>query len=377
MSRAISVEPFPPGEYIQDELDARGWTHDDLAEVIGRTKRHVSRLLSGETAIGSETAVALGQAFGTSAEMWINLQTSYELSKAAIADKVIAQRADLYSKAPVRELKKRNWIPADVDDVSELNSAVLQFLQLPSWDAQPKLKLAARKSTTYASHSFSQLAWGCRALQLGACVAAAKYRDENIEGVFAELRKLIANPEDIRRIPALLASLGIRLVIVEHLPKTLIDGAAMWLDESSPVIALSLRIGRIDNFWFNLFHELVHIKYRHAPVVDIALNEATSDDDSGGEAELVANREAANYLIPSDKMESFIARHRPVFYQAKVIQFANIRGVHPGIVVGQLHHQGVIDYRQLTKLIVDIRPHIKGSALTDGWGDNPLIAKRT
>ena len=373
MNKVISIEVVLPGDIIQEELDARGWTHDDLAEVTGRTRQHIRNLIKGKTAIGPESARELAEAFGTSAEMWMNLQTSYELSKAASADRMIAQRAKLYENTPVREMKKRSWIP-DTNDIAQLESSMLKFLDLTSWDAQPKLKLAARKSTSYSAHTFAQLAWGCRALQLGSCLTAGRYEDANMEGVISELRTLTANPEDIRRVPAVLASFGIRLVVIEHLQKTRIDGAAMWLDKHSPVIALSLRFGRIDNFWFNLFHELVHIKYRHEPVVDVGLNDTNAEDDDGGETEAIANREGANYLINSDKIESFIARHSPLFYQAKVIQFANARGVHPGIVVGQLHYRKAIDYRQLTKLTVDIRPYIKGIALTDGWGDCPLVS---
>lgn len=373
MNKVVSIEAVMPGEVIQEELDARGWTHDDLAEVMGRTRQHVRNILKGKTAVGPESAVELGQAFGTSPELWINLQTSYELSKAAMDDRAIAKRADLYAKAPVREMKKRNWIP-DTSDVVQLESSVLKFMHIASWDDIPKLQFAARKSTTYSMHTYAQVVWGYRALQLGSCLTAAKYEDSNFEGAVSELRKLIPNPEDIRKVPALLASFGIRLVVIEHLQKTRIDGAAMWLDNNSPIVALSLRFGRIDNFWFNLFHEMVHIKYRHIPVVDVGLNDSSPDDENGGEDEQIANSESANYLIPSEKMESFIMRHKPLFYQAKVIQFANARGVHPGIVVGQLHHRKAIDYRQLTKLTPDIRPHIKGIALTDGWGDCPLVS---
>jgi HTH-type transcriptional regulator / antitoxin HigA len=184
---------------------------------------------------------------------------------------------------------------------------------------------------------------------------------------------LATNPEDVRLVPSVLASIGIRLVIVQHLQGTKIDAAAMWLNESSPVIAMSMRFGRIDNFWHNLFHEIIHIKYRDDPVIDIAMNDP-DDRDDGGDIELRANLEAAEALIPKDKMESFIARHKPLFYQAKVIQFAGARGVHPGIAVGQLHRRGELDYKQLRKLLVDVRQYLIGSALTDGWGDCPVIA---
>jgi HTH-type transcriptional regulator/antitoxin HigA len=364
----ISVEPFPPGEYIQDELDARGWTQDDLADVMHRTRQHIGRLIKGQTAIGPETASELAAAFGTSAEMWMNLQTSYELSKAVCDEENIARRAALYASIPVREMRKRNWIPGG-DDVAALESDVCRFLGVSSLNDEPAFSIAARKSTSYESHTWGQIAWGCRARQLAERVGAAPYVDGNIDAGMPELLALAANPRDIRRVPAVLASMGIRLVIVQHLQSTKIDGGAMWIDDHTPVIALSLRYGRIDNFWHNLVHELIHIKYRDKPVIDVGLNEVPGE--GGGEIEERANREAATHLIPPDKLESFIARNTPLFYQSKVIQFANARGVHPGIVAGQLQRR-TGDYTKLRKLQVDIRQQIIGMALTDGWGDCPI-----
>ena len=57
----------------------------------------------------------------------------------------------------------------------------------------------------------------------------------------------------------LLAKNGVPLVIVQHLPKTYLDGAALRLGDGRPVIALTLRYDRIDNFWFCLLHELAHV----------------------------------------------------------------------------------------------------------------------
>lgn len=371
MDKTISVEAFPPGEYIQDEMDAREWTQDDLAAVMGRTRQHINRLIKGQTAIGPESAIELAAAFGTSSQLWMNLQTSYELSKAKCEEEEIQQRAKLYSKVPVRQLQKRGWL-SDSTLPGELDNECLRFFRMPTWDAIPDIQIAARKSTTYDVHTFAQLAWGCRARQLGMCVRAAKYVDGNFEPGVAALRKLIENPQDIRLVPSALAEMGVRLVIVQHLPETKIDGAAIWIDDDSPVVALSLRFGRIDNFWHNLFHELIHIKYREKPVIDVDLNGEDSSAD-GGESEKRANQEAANYLIPSEKLESFIARHDSLFYQAKIVQFAGARGVHPGIVVGQLQKRNKLKYNQHRSYLVDIRQYIHGQALTDGWGDCPTI----
>ena len=54
-------------------------------------------------------------------------------------------------------------------------------------------------------------------------------------------------------------NLGVRFAIVPHLSKTYLDGGALHLDNriDQPVIALTLRYGRIDSFWFTLMHEIV------------------------------------------------------------------------------------------------------------------------
>ena len=66
-------EAFPPGEYLRDELEERGWTGEEFAEIIGRPVQTVSEILNGRKQIVSETALAIADALGTSAELWVNL----------------------------------------------------------------------------------------------------------------------------------------------------------------------------------------------------------------------------------------------------------------------------------------------------------------
>ena len=78
------AEPFLPGEYIKDEMEARDWTQDDLAEVMQLSRRQVMDLIQGKPGITADTAHRLASAFdGQSPETWMNLQTSYELALAA------------------------------------------------------------------------------------------------------------------------------------------------------------------------------------------------------------------------------------------------------------------------------------------------------
>ena len=357
---------FPPGEYIQEELDARGWTQEDLSQILNITRRHVANLIAGSSALTPDVAVSLGQAFGQNPQTWMNLQVTYELALAAQKDRDTAKRAAIFDKVPVRELKKRCWLP-DVDDADELEKAVCRLLRIDSIDAEPQFAIAARKSTNYGYENSAQVAWYMRARSLAERVPAVTYNEGDLEDGIAALLGLASNPEDARRIPQFLGKMGIRLVLLQHLAKTKIEGAAFWLDDNSPAIALSLRYDRIDNLWFNLLHELVHIKYRHASGVD---TDVDMNDGELPENEVIANTEAANYLIPREKLGSFIRRIKPLYYQQRVIQFAQSLGVHPGIVVGQLHKREELKPSQLRKLLVPVRCFLIGQTITDGWGND-------
>jgi HTH-type transcriptional regulator / antitoxin HigA len=359
----VPAEPFPPGEYIQDEIDARGWAIDDLAEVTGISRRQLINLIQAKSGITPETAKALAEAFGQEAQEWMNLQAAYELACSAQEDRGIARRAKIFAKAPIRELKRRGWI-ADTNDIDELEQNLCRLLSIGSIDEQPNLAVAAKKGTSYDADTASQIAWYCRCRELAVGVGAAKYTDANWEPGVSELMSLCEREEDVRLVPKLLADIGIRLVLVQHLRQTKVDGVALWLDEYSPVVALSLRYDRIDNFWFALLHELIHIKYRDiAPPIDVDIENAGELPD----IEIRANTEAANRLVPPDKLDSFIGRVRPHYYQTKIVQFAQARKVHPGIVVGQLHRRGELKYQQLRKLLVRVKNYLAGNALTDGW----------
>ena len=80
MTRSIA-EIFPPGEFIRDELDARGWTQGDLADILGRTEPKISELINGKRAITPQTAKELAAAFGTSAHVWLSLEITFQLWK--------------------------------------------------------------------------------------------------------------------------------------------------------------------------------------------------------------------------------------------------------------------------------------------------------
>ncbi len=110
MTERIAAEVFPPGDLVREELAARGWTQNDLAEILGRPPRLVSEIISAKRAITPETAQGLADAFGTDAQIWMNLETSYQLNRLRKKDVDVSRRAKLYSFAPVKEMLRRQWI---------------------------------------------------------------------------------------------------------------------------------------------------------------------------------------------------------------------------------------------------------------------------
>jgi HTH-type transcriptional regulator/antitoxin HigA len=369
MAERRAAEVFPPGDFIKEELEARDWSQADLAEIMGRSAKEVSDLVSGKRAISLGIAKELGAAFGTSAQYWVNLESSYQLGRGGSPDDAIARRAKLYQLGPIKEMIKRHWLEPS-GNVAVLEQRVMRFFEISHLDQRIGLPHAARRGTQEISQA--QWAWLYRARQLARAVEAKPYSAQSFERGLSELRNLLPNSQEVRRVPKILQEAGIRFLILEHLPKTRIDGVTFWLGAKMPVIALSLRYDRVDWFWYTLSHELGHVERRDAWKLDtdIVGEDVESVDDV---AEREAHRFATEFLVKPSDLEDFILRVRPLYGRQKILGFANRIGVHPGIVVGQLQFHGEVQWSAHRQMLDKVRHIVIGSALTDGWGQVPPI----
>ena len=186
---------------------------------------------------------------------------------------------------------------------------------------------------------------------------------------------MLHSAEEIRHVPRILADAGIRLLVVEALPQTRIDGACFWLDATSPVVVLSMRHDRIDSFWFTLMHELGHIKEKdglssgNAMIDTNLIGEGSTPSGEKPEFERMADHFAEESLVPQDALENFIMRTQPLFTRTKIRGFAALNHIHPGIVVGQLQFRDKLSYAANRDLLDKVRDIITESTLTDGWGN--------
>jgi HTH-type transcriptional regulator/antitoxin HigA len=364
MAARTPAEVFAPGEFIREELEARGWTQGDLAQIMDRPLRLVNELVAGKKQITPETARGLATAFGDNDPLyWMNLDSAFRLSRTVPGDEAVARRSKLYSLFPVREMMKRGWIePSDNLDVIE--HRVCRFFEIKGLDERPVFAHAA-KASEYGERSALQWAWLYRVKELSEGVHAAEYSEQKLRDALSQLRALLVAPEEIRQIPQILAKAGVRFVLVEFLPGSKIDGATFWIG-GSPVIAMSLRFDRIDNFWFVLRHD-----------IDVELTENLRSGEKLSAEEIRANLSAAEFVVPSQELESFIIRVRPLYSEHRISLFAKRIGVHPGLVIGQLQYRNEIPYTHFHKYLVKIREIITRTALTDGWGSAPTVHAKT
>jgi HTH-type transcriptional regulator / antitoxin HigA len=339
----------PPGRILLRELEARGWTQKDLAEITARPMQTINEIVQAKKQITPETALEFAEAFGTSAEFWINLEINYRLHQARkeTQEHKIGRKSKLYSLAPISELVKRGWLPA-TDTLEELEKQVCNFFGIHSIDESPKLAISFRCAQDRSPEAIAQLAWAKRVERLAEQQTVGQFDRERLQAEIPNILALAEHLEDVQKVPELLRSLGVYFVIVPHLSKTYLDGAAFYLG-GHPVVALTLRYDRIDSFWFTLMHELGHIVAGHqGSYLDDLANLAPTNE----EAE--ANQLAADWLIDPLALESFVIKHQLRFSRQAIEGFAHEQKRYPGIVLGRLHNDKHIPHKNLRVLLVKV-----------------------
>lgn len=372
-----TTEHRTPGQLIRELLEQRGWTQRILALVLGVNDATVNLIVAGKRDLTAELALALSDVFGVPAERFMDLQKAYELSRARMlapaSDPARARRAALYGGLPIQEMIKRGWLDAnDVRDLPKVEAALAKFFGASSPDQIEILPHAAKRANVAESVTFVQLAWLYRVRQMASDMLVGRYSQTAVRDAIGRLKLLLSAPEEARKAPRILAEAGVRFVIVEPLSGSKIDGVCLWLGDQAPVIGMSLRFDRIDNFWFILRHELEHVLRLHGratPMVDAELEGDRAGVGPGiPEEERVANEAAADFCIPTKKMDQFVARKAPFFAERDMLGFARTLGVHPGLVAGQLQHR-TGRHDRFRSHLVKVRTCVAPSAIVDGWGD--------
>jgi HTH-type transcriptional regulator/antitoxin HigA len=350
----------PPGFLIGMELEERGWSQKDFAEILGMSEQFVSGLIKGERTLTIEVARSVGKAFGTSAEVWMNLEAKYRLSlkqaeeeRADCAlEETTEMRAEAYSRLPVAELRKRGLISRKSRNGKGVVRELLSALGLESLDRIPQAApMFLRASNAWTPSERGLAAWFLLARKEAAAQKVGVFSRERLSATLPSLFQTSVNVEKIPEVPAWLAKNGIAFVYLPHFEKTYLDGAT-FRQEGKPVVGLTLRHDRLDNFWFTLAHELGHIVLGHE---EEFFDTTEGPERNLGPKEKEADEFARENMVPGAEFEAFKRRCRKSFPPEAIVEFSRTIQRHPALVVGRLRHDGLVSWGSHGALVPKVR----------------------
>lgn len=328
-----------PVEAIKFRMAQAGLKPADLVPFIGPAGR-VSEILSGKRQLTLEMVRALSTGLGIPAKVLIQKPAqptqSHNWDTALV--KVMAQRGYFGGKT-LKSHTKAELIDSFVGAFGGIQPAALYRKTL--------FRVAPRTDKN------ALLAWRLRVLQKAANVSVAtEYHKTSTPALLQEVVRLSADAQGPLRAVSHLAAHGIKLVIEPHLPKTHLDGATILTDRSHPVIGLTLRHDRPDNFWFTLLHELAHVALHYESGVETFYDEELQADNpvETDAAEREADALADEAILPNSKWEISAAKYTPSPMAAESL--ARELGVQTAVIAGMIRfkHQ---NYYYLNKLVND------------------------
>ncbi len=349
-----------PGELLSELLDERGISQSELARRMGRPTKTINEIVNGKAAITPQTAIQLERVLGTSATFWVNAEAAYRHDLARFAEtEALEGRTPWFERFPIKELVREGMI--DRAPIARQIEQLLQFFGVGSpeaWESRWGTLTAAYRQSPGESSPEARAVW----LRWGEVVAArgrtAAYDPDGVRRIVRQAARLsVVTPPQaaIEDLSDLLASVGIALVLLPEISGTRLIGAVHWPSPDRPVLQLSARHRRDDQFWFTALHEMGHII--ESPRRAFTDTDADDGSDSGErkseivdpDAEERADEIAREALVPSAALQAFLARARPDDRDA-VRAFARELGVAPGIVVGRLQRDGQLDWSRLNDL---------------------------
>ena len=332
---------------IEFHMDQHGLAPRDLIPFIG-SRAKVSEVLSGKRDITMAMARALHQHLGISANVL--------LQEPGAAFDTTFDHLDP-RRFPLKEMAKRGWIRDDpnlMDNAEEVIAGLIERAVGPAITEEPLYRRNDCRRVNAKTDDYALRAWCWQVMATANDHPLdVTYKPDTVTRDFLRSVAQLSPSEDgPRRARDFLARRGIVLQVVPHLPRTHLDGAALRLASGRPVIGLTLRYDRIDNFWFCLLHELAHVGLHLDSDEDVAFvdDHTLRDIEDGGQnpKEKEADEWAENALIPEAAWESSPVRAKPT--AMGVISLAQSLQVHPAIIAGRIRHERR-NYRLLSQFV--------------------------
>lgn len=356
--RHYPIGPPDPIEAIKFRMEQLGLTQKDMVPYIG-TKSKVSEVLNGKRPLTLSMMRSLNKNLGISAEVLLKEPGA----------RFPEELQDLeWSRFPLSEMARRCWIPK-LSDIREKAEEVMRafIAQAGGPEAVSPALFRQGRGARYNTKMdpYALTAWCLRVLVLAReqPLSGRYVRGSLKKSALQEIAKLSYFENGPLLAREYLEKQGIHLIVVRHLPKTYLDGAAMLMPDGTFVIGLTLRYDRIDNFWFCLLHELAHVAKHLSGSERIIIDDLDfrgHDTAAGDKIEQEADDMAREALIPR-KVWGKIAADGEMT-AVKVAALAAQLKIHPAIIAGRVRYERN-NYRLLSRLVGSgqVRKHFKES----------------
>ena len=341
-SKTYSLEELP--RVLVQARIASGMSQTDLADKLNMRPQQVQRYEATDY-----MGASLARLIEVSRALGVKTSGTFEGPRRASGSVFVWADADdiVWSQLPYKEMIEHKWfdVPRGGNPVEAVKEYFLEAAGSQFATAFHRKKMRSRN----VPNEYALLAWQARILEK----ARQKIREGDVaefdldDRWLPELVRLTKLKDGPKRARDLLAKKGITLIIERHLPGSYLDGAAMLGDSERPVVGLTLRYDRLDNFWFVLLHELGHV-FLHlfdGLRFDFFDEESAADNDS---IEAEADKFALNALIPEDLWDRCLSRFA-LSEEAVKIDADNL-GIDPSIIAGRIRKERE-DYTILGDLI--------------------------
>ncbi len=326
-------------EAIKFRMEQLNFKSADLVPYIGSRSR-VSEILSGKRQLTIDMVRALSEGLGIPAKVLIKKPNTGDTEYKNWDNRLVA------------EMEKRGYF---VSDSLKKYSKIELLEKFFSTIGSPAQIVGMLRKSNYRSSPLTDKralsAWVvCVMKKSQKTKVPKKYKQNMVDLKFLqELAKLSVKKNSPILAQEYLKKYGIILVVEPHFPKTRLDGATILINKDNPVIGLTLRYDRLDNFWFTLLHELAHIAQHYNSDVSLFYDEIeglkTIDLDK---KEKEADALAEEAILPKAKWEISPARIIPSAMAVKSL--ANELEVHPALIAGQIRYKGN-KYIYLNKIV--------------------------
>lgn len=344
-----------PGLIIKDELVARKLKQADLAAETGIQVTQLNEIIKAKRPVSAEQALLLGAALGMPAIEFTTAQANYDLHCAQIEVGTQQRLAAVQDLQRLKEVVDISYFRKEGVVTGRPAADVLGLLRVHDCQSIKQLTehllqdtaegALYKKSETLSEHQPFVNSWVRYVKHLAADEQVAAFDFNSQDDLLPQVRKVFQGTEVRPKLEALLKRYGIKLIRRKNPSKAPLDGAAFW-QGGHPILGLTERHSRFDNFIFTVYHELGHIflhmkdkKNRDTDYVD-NLDAVSSRGLSQKEEE--ANSFARNAMILATDWAGFTANKD--FTDPAIAQFAKSVGIHPAAVWGRLCFDKHLDY---------------------------------